>query len=156
MAYRAGCRERNRLLKLGDFWVGCPEWMPLYEQARETLSTAGLPRPPHGLGDKGEFWLRTEVLSETMLVRYVLWYRDQRETSGTKLAWFILDYLPERAPGQGVPQRAVTTHGKLVAVNTKHGGSAAGETKRAVRVLVDAHGLPVPIPEPLWAAFGLG
>lgn len=155
MAYRTGCRERNRLLKLGDFWVGCEEWVPIYEQVREMLSTAGLPRPPYGLGPMGEYWLRTEVLADTMLVRYVLWYRDRRQTSGTKLTWFILDYLPEREPGQRAAMKKIQTHGKLLAINTIHGGSGASETKRLVRVLVDAEGLPVPVPPEVWQAMGL-
>jgi hypothetical protein len=114
----------------------------------QTLSTAGMLRP-EGLDQVGEYWLRAEVISETRLVRYVLWYRQGRETSGTKLGWFILDYLPER---QKRTERKVRTHGKKVLVNGKKG---ACETARVVRVLVDAMGLPVPVDEAIWRAMGL-
>jgi len=143
-------REANRRLKNGDVWVADVRWWPQVQQAMRTLSTAAMPRPD-GLSQGGEFWLRTEVLADTGLIRYVLWYRETRVQAqgGIKLGWFVLDYLPER---QRRPQKPVKTHGKIVWISVKRGGCAE---QRPVRVLVDGDGLPVPVPPEIWRAMGL-
>lgn len=60
------------------------------------------------------------------------------------------DLHAERPENRGA-RKPIQTHGKTVIVNQK----VASELARPVRVLIDASGLPVPVPVEVWNAMGL-
>lgn len=143
----AARREQNASLKPGDVWAEKERWLSIVLQAQQQMTCRGIDKPaglPPG----------TLVLSHYMLVSgFVKWlvqYKICRGSQWIVIGGFVTEYLPD----DDQPLRAmrpVETHGKTVLVNKK----VTGQLARPVRVLVDAQGLPVPVPPEVWNAMGL-
>ena len=147
----AAKRELNAALKPGDLHAEDPRWIPLIKECRRQMAPTGL-GVPAGLEPGGELWLRHYMVAATGFVKWLIHYRlRQGQGSCTAIGFFITEYLPDERILRPTLQRPVKTHGKLVMVNEK----VKGEDARAIKVLIDASGMPVPVPEPLWARYGL-
>jgi len=145
-------RALNSQLKPGDLHAEDPRWISLIRDARRQMAAAGLGTPA-GLEEGGELWLRHYMLAATGLVKWNLHYRERRGGEGccTLIGYFVTDCLPDERPVHYGARKPVGTHGRTVMVNQK----VKGELERAVRVLIDAEGLPVPLPVEVWNAMGL-
>jgi hypothetical protein len=138
-------RALNEALKDGDLWAEKERWLPVVEETRRRLSTKGVERPAGLAG--GALVVSYYMLACSGLVKWTVRY--EIGSQWIVIGWFVTEYLPEDARRMQV--RPITTHGKTVVVNHK----VSGELERRVRVLVDGEGLPVPVPEQLWALYGL-
>jgi hypothetical protein len=141
-------RAANEALQPGDMWADRPAWMDVVRDCRRRMAAKGVARPA-GLPETGELWLHHYMIAATGLVKWTVWYRWDRKRSGVKIGFFVTDCLPDEKRQQAMTK--VMTHGAVVVVNQKKNGELA----RPVRVLVDADGLPVPVPPEVWNAMGL-
>ena len=123
--------------------------MPIVLQAREQMTCRGIDKPA-GL-PPGVLVLNHYMLAISGFVKWLVRYEIGRGMQWINIGGFVTEYLPDEEPDRRT-LKPIKTHGKLVVVNSKKGGN---EQERLCRVLVDSDGLPVPIPEPLWAAYGL-
>lgn len=140
-------RQRNAQLRAGDRWAENDDWLEIVEQAMERLSVVGLARPAE-LPANGEYTLNYYMVASSGLVKWTLRYACGR--SWVIIGGFMTDYLPDRQCA--ARQHPVRTHGQLLNVTA---GQRQSQNMRQVRVLVDAEGLPVPIPVEVWNAMGL-
>lgn len=147
---QAARRAANTELMPGDLQAADPRWRPLIEECQLQMSASGLGTPA-GLDPGGELWLRHYMVASTGYVKWLLHYRfGKGRESCTLLGFFVTEYLPDRiVREQG--QKPLKTHGKLVMVNQK----VTGQLARPVRVLIDGDGMSVPVPEQMWAQYGL-
>lgn len=113
------------------------------EEARETLSVAGLVRP----GPRRYWHLKYDCGAR---VRYSLYLVSPRPGGQGRMyhlvARWVLDYLP--LTRQNYAGQRVETQGRTVEVGKRNGA----RTQRVVRVVVDALGLPVPVPQEWYEA----
>lgn len=142
----AEMREANDAAQPGDLQAERPEWEPLVRQAKKTLSTVGLGDPP-GLSG-GAVWMNHYMISSTGYVKWRLYYRSARRNNGIMIGTFITDYLPD--PSYRQQTKPLETHGKTVTINQN--AKRPSPRARQVRVLIDAAGLPVPVPVEVWNA----
>lgn len=140
-------RALNAALNPGDVWAERDAWLPCVQAVQERLMTLGVERPA-GLPADGILCVSHYMLSASGFVKWVVRY--QLGQQWTMIGGFVTEYLPEDDRPR-LAMRPLETHGKTVVVNQK----VAGELARPVRVLVDAGGLPVPVPEQIWQAMGL-
>lgn len=146
----AARRAANTMLRPGDLHAEDPRWIPLIKECRRQMTPTGIGTPP-GMEPGGELWMRHYMVAATGYVKWLIHYRIRTgQDSCVLLGYFVTEYLPER---QLRPQRCknVETHGKTVQINQK----VKGELARLVRVLIDDEGMPVPVPEQMWAEYGL-
>ena len=89
------------------------------------------------------------MVAATGFVKWKLWYKMASEPKGIQVGWFVTEFLPDEQ--RYLPAKPIQTHGKTVMVQQK----VTGDLARPVRVLVDALGLPVPVPPEVWNAMDL-
>lgn len=142
----AARRTINASYRPGDIWADKTRWLPVVEQVQARLTTQGVDRPA-GLPADGALCVSYYMLACSGLVKWVVRYQLGRQW--IVIGGFITEFLPDDK--RVLKPKPVKTHGKTVVVNYK----VAGELARPVRVLVDASGLPVPVPEHLWREYGL-
>ena len=140
------------LTAAGDCWAAQPEWQDYMTRAAEQISTAGLGLLP-GF-DGGQAWLTRNVrAADGLVVWSVRWRVHGKQVCGPTVlvGQFVTDCIPpeHRVTGQ---RKAVPTHGRLVRVATGGTHQRRHDNLREVRVLVDALGLPVPVPVEVWNA----
>lgn len=136
----------------GDYWTARPEWAGYVQAAAAQISTAGLGGLP-GI-DGGKAWLTRQVRAGDGMVIWTIWWRLRGKQStgpATLVGRFVTDCIPpdHRVTGQRQP---VQTHGRAVLVAVGATVGRRRENIREVRVVVDAHGLPVPVPVEVWNA----
>jgi len=146
----AARRAQNVALQAGDIWATKERWLPCVAGARDLLGVTGLERPA-GLSADGELALNHYMVAASGLVKWTLRY-------GWRGTWvviggFVTDYLP--AEERRKPSKPVTTHGRVVTVTASKLRRQDSVNVRQVMVLVDATGLPVPVPPEVWNAMGL-
>jgi hypothetical protein len=119
-------------------------WIPAATKAAEQGNAKGLHKPP---GYEAIAYTVHHFARSDWTVRWSLSHRTGRGRSATIATW-ITDWLPDE---QRVRPTACTTHGKVVWINQRP--TQSSPLARAVRVLIDGDGLPVPVPEPIWATY---
>ncbi len=133
-----------------------PMWAPTAIKAAQQGHAKDLYRPPGYEG--GGFTLWHGIRKSDGMVRWRLSYKHYHKFDGRYIyvAKWLTDWLPPEDQMKRRPGRCFcATQGRTVIVSKTHGPRRSENTTRQIRVLLDADGLPVPIPEPLWAAYGL-
>jgi len=142
----AARRAVNEAYRPGDLWAEKERWLPVVEATQERLSTQGVDRPA-GLPADGALCVSYYMLACSGYVKWVVRYQLGRQW--IVIGGFVTEYLPDEK--RVLAPKPVKTHGKEAMINQKVSGALA----RPVRVLVDAQGLPVPVPVEVWNAMGL-
>ncbi len=114
-----------------------PIWQTTAEQCAERGSAMGVHKPL-----PGSLWLNYFVLQDGS-VRWKLVHQALGSKKQTQVAKWITNWLPPERIIR--PPKPITTGGKVVTVN--HG--RAGSLERQIVVMIDALGLPVPVPAEL-------
>jgi len=144
--------EEAELTAPGEWWATRPEWAAYVQAAAEQISTAGLGQIP-GI-DGGQAWLTRQVRAgDGMVIWTIRWRLRGKHATGPAVivGRFLTDCIPpeHRVTGQRQP---VQTHGKPVTVAWEGSVGRRRENVREMRVVVDGHGLPVPVPVEVWNA----
>lgn len=113
-----------------------PMWIPTAVFAAKRGSSIGAPRPD---GINGSFNCQWFVLVDGR-VRWQLVYHDKTAGKNTQVAKWVTDWLPDNRITKH--HKPCTTAGRVVTIQT----GARGDIARQVRVVIDALGLPVPVP----------
>ena len=116
--------------------TGGPLWAWTATECAKRGSAQGVKKPD---GVRGTLYLNYFVLKDGS-VRWKLVFQETGSHKQTQVAKWVTDWMPPARITR--PPKPITTAGRVVTINR----GEAGGIERQVRVVLDALGLPYPVP----------